>query len=101
MTIKTNNFCFEVIIIRGLESTIPEGRSAGLPIGEAGNRTSYSQIEAGIGAELDNTKSRILERHMSETSGLYPVNVSVWHKNPLGKFYISSKFEILKLFAFP
>ena len=33
-----------------LESTIPDGR----PVGEAGNRTSYSPVLAGTGAELCN-----------------------------------------------
>jgi len=33
----------------GLESTIPDGRR---PDAEAGNRTSYSPVGAGTGAEL-------------------------------------------------
>ena len=52
--IEINNFAFEVKVILGLESTIPEGRPAGLPDGEAGNRTSYSPVGAGTGAELGN-----------------------------------------------
>ena len=32
----------------------PVGRSAGRPVGEAGNRTSYSPVGAGTGAELGN-----------------------------------------------
>ena len=39
-------------MIQSLESTTPEGRLAGLPDGEAGNRTSYSPVGAGTGAEL-------------------------------------------------
>ena len=57
--IETNNFAFEVKVILGLESTIPEGRPDGRtacrPDGEAGNRTSYSPVGAGTGAELGNT----------------------------------------------
>ena len=37
-----------------LESTIPDGRPARRPDGEAGNRTSYSPDGAGTGAELGN-----------------------------------------------
>ena len=46
-------------MIQGLESTIPEGRLAGLPDGEAGNRTSYSPVGAGTGAELGNNEINV------------------------------------------
>ena len=36
------------------ESTIPDGRTDGRTDGEAGNRTSYSPVGAGTGAELGN-----------------------------------------------
>ena len=55
---ETNNFAFKVKVIFSLESTIPEGRTAcrtaGWLDGEAGNRTSYSPVGAGTGAELGN-----------------------------------------------
>ena len=45
-------------LVLSLESTIPEGRTACLTAGrldgEAGNRTSYSPVGAGTGAELGN-----------------------------------------------
>ena len=54
-------------MIQGLESTIPEGRLAGLPDGEAGNRTSYSPVGAGTGAELGNKHSLQSFEKKSET----------------------------------
>ena len=51
---KTNNFAFEINDQLGPESTILDGRPDGRPDGEAGNRTSYSPVEAGTGAELGN-----------------------------------------------
>ena len=50
LTIEINNFAFVVQVILGLESTILKGRTDG----EAENRTSYSPVEAGTGAELGN-----------------------------------------------
>ena len=55
-----NNFAFEVKVILDLESTIPEGRTAGRPDGEAGNRTSYSPVGAGTGAELGKNRQNKL-----------------------------------------
>ena len=52
LTIEINNFAFEVKVILGLKSTIPDGRPACLTDGEAVNRTSYSPV--GAGAELGN-----------------------------------------------
>ena len=49
-TIEVNNFIFEVKVILG------SGKyHSGRPDGEAGNRTSYSPVVAGTGAELGNT----------------------------------------------
>ena len=43
-----NNFAFEVKVMLDMESTIPDGRTDG----EAWNRTRYSPVGAGTGAEL-------------------------------------------------
>ena len=43
-----------------MKSTILDGRPAYRPDGEAGNRTSYSPVGAGTGAELGNESECVL-----------------------------------------
>ena len=51
----TNNFAFEVKVILGLESTIPEGRPAGRLAGRTeklGIEPATAQLELGLGLSL-------------------------------------------------
>ena len=56
---STNIFAFEVKVILGLESTISEGRSAGLPAGRTeklGIEPATAQLELGLGLSLTITR---------------------------------------------
>ena len=51
LSIKTNNFAFEVKVILGLESTIPDG-SGRDGRGQAENKTNSAQLELELGLSL-------------------------------------------------
>ena len=54
-TIEINNFAFEVKFIQGLESTILDGRPAGLPVGRTEKleiEPATAKLELGLGLSL-------------------------------------------------
>ena len=57
---NTDNCSFGIYAIQCLESTIPDGQ----PDGDAGKRTSYSPVKAGIGAEIGNILTHLCYEFM-------------------------------------
>ena len=59
LTIEINNFAFEVKVILGLKSTIPDGRPGGWLAGRRSwEQNQHSPAGTGIGAELGNKTKR-------------------------------------------
>ena len=57
------------------------GRPTGRPGGEAGNRTSYSPVGAGTGAELGNIKNIMnISRSFLEAHHLFGTKINFWTK---------------------